>query len=224
MVSDGVPGIVHTSFGKITLLRQLGKGKSGHSFLAALNGRSVVFKRMHNEPCAYYTFTDDKVQLEIRAYEKLSTIGIPMPELIGYDQEQQFIVKTYIDGHVGHEWIAQTDDDETIIERLFAMSAKLRSHNLNIDYFPANFVITGSQLYYVDYEINPYSYEWSLEQWGIYYWANHRGMAEYVRSGDWRGINESANSGIPIKAPFEAQVRRWRTMFQTVSHPGNLNA
>ena len=56
---------IDTSLGQVTLLRKIGKGKSGYSFLAGLNDQLVVFKRMHNEPCPYYTFSDNKVQLEV---------------------------------------------------------------------------------------------------------------------------------------------------------------
>ena len=128
--------------GEISLLRILGKGKSGYAFLAELNGQSVVFKRMHNEPYPYYnTFFGNRVQLEVRAYQILQQLGIPIPELLGFDLEQQYLVKTYIDGPCGHEWLAQDGQDETIIEQLFSIASKLRAHDLNIDYFPANFVI-----------------------------------------------------------------------------------
>ncbi len=211
--TDTVPATIDTSFGIVTLLRRLGKGKSGHSFLAELQGRQVVFKRMHDEPCSFYTFKDDKVLLEVQAHATLSRLGVPMPPLIGFDQGQHFLLKAYIPGHVGHEWVAEGNADETIIAQLFALSARLRSEGLNIDYFPANFVINGAELYYIDYEVNPYSDEWSLGQWGIYYWANHDGMAHFVRTGDATGINESAGSGVPIKAPFEERVERWRMKY-----------
>jgi hypothetical protein len=217
MISNTLPKIISTSFGDVTLLQPLGKGKSGYSFLAQLNDQLVVFKRMHYEPCPYYTFSDNKVQLEVQANARLQQAGIPIPALIGFDLEQQYLIKTYVAGLVGHEWLAQGGQDETVIEQLFSISAKMRAQGLNIDYFPANFVIAQGCLSYIDYEINPYSAEWSLEQWGIYYWANRVGMAEYARNGDWSGINESANSGIPIKAPFELQVAQWKTKFQSAS-------
>lgn len=220
MVSEIIIETVTTTLGKVNLLRKLGKGKSGYSFLAQWQGQPVVFKRMHNEPCAYYALADNKVQLEVQAYQQLQTVDIPIPELLCFDLEQQYLVKTYCDGLVGDEWLGRGGADEAIIEQLFSIASKLRAHNLNIDYFPANFVIVQGKVYYVDYEINSYQDEWSLEQWGIYYWANREGMAEYARSGDLRAINESADSGIPIKAPFEEQVERWKTKFSSNSKQG----
>jgi TP53 regulating kinase and related kinases len=204
---------IKTTLGEIVLRRMLGKGKSGYSYLAELNGQSVVLKRMHNEPCPYYNFTDNKVKLEVDAYNVLQKVGIPVPELFGFDVEQQYLVKAYLEGLSGLEWLARGGQDEAIIEQLFLMANKLQAHHLNIDYFPANFVIVKGKIYYIDYEINPYSEEWSLCNWGIYYWANRAGIEKFVRSGDWTSMNERTNSGIPIKAPFEEQVRNWREKF-----------
>ena len=38
------------------LLRLLGKGKGGYSYLAERNGQQVVVKQIHHEPCDYYAF------------------------------------------------------------------------------------------------------------------------------------------------------------------------
>jgi TP53 regulating kinase-like protein len=215
MSSEMIIGTVNTALGEISILRILGKAKSGYSFLAELDRQLVVYKLMHNEPYPRYDFSGNRVQLEVRAYQILQQLGIPVPKLLAFDLEQQYLVKTYIDGLCGHEWLAQNGQDETIVEQLFSIASKLEAHDLNIDYFPANFVIAQGGVYYVDYEINPYSGDCSLEQWGIYYWANRTGMAQYVRSEDWRCINESVNPRIPIKAPFEAQVRKWMTKYKS---------
>ena len=38
------------------LIRLLGHGKGGYSWLAEADGREVVLKQIHHEPCDYYTF------------------------------------------------------------------------------------------------------------------------------------------------------------------------
>ena len=38
------------------LLRLLGKGKGGYSYLAECDGQQAVIKQIHHEPCDYYTF------------------------------------------------------------------------------------------------------------------------------------------------------------------------
>lgn len=205
--------IINTSLGNVRLIKQIGKGKSGYSFLAELNGNRVVFKEMHDEPCSYYKFSENKLKLEVDAYRILEEIGIPIPGLLTYNIDEQYLIKTYVDGICGHNWVAENIIDENIIKQLFVIADILRANNLNIDYFPPNFVISEDKLFYIDYEINPYCEEWNLENWGIYYWANNSGMAEFFRSGDWRMINENVNSGVPIKRPFEEKVTNWKLKF-----------
>ena len=38
------------------VIRLLGHGKGGYSYLAERDGRQVVLKQIHHEPCDYYTF------------------------------------------------------------------------------------------------------------------------------------------------------------------------
>jgi TP53 regulating kinase and related kinases len=204
---------VSTSLGEARLLRLLGKGKSGYSYLAAMGDQQVVLKRMHDEPCAYYTFGDNKVRLEVQAYDRLSRVGLHLPRLLTFDEQRGFLVKEFVDGHVADRWEATADELERAVEKLFAVAHRLKDHGLNIDYFPANFVVTRGGVQYIDYEVNEYHEQWSLESWGLYYWANRAGMRLYAETHDWRHINESMHSGVPIKAPFAAQVAGWRQKY-----------
>ena len=38
------------------IIRLLGHGKGGYSYLAERNGKQYVLKQIHHEPCAYYNF------------------------------------------------------------------------------------------------------------------------------------------------------------------------
>ena len=38
------------------VIKLLGKGKGGYSYLAQRDGRQYVIKQIHHEPCDYYTF------------------------------------------------------------------------------------------------------------------------------------------------------------------------
>lgn len=51
------------------------------------------------------------------------------------------------------------------------MCRALYAANTNIDYFPTNFVVRGGEVYYIDFECNPYMEEWNFENWGIKYWS-----------------------------------------------------
>jgi TP53 regulating kinase and related kinases len=207
------PETVSTDLGEATLLRLLGKGKSGYSYLASLGTEKVVLKQMHDEPCAYYSFGDNKVRLEVHAYHQLCDAGLALPRLLNFDEQRGFLIKEYVDGEVADRWDATTAELEPVVKQLFDTAHRLQDRSLNIDYFPANFVIKNDGVHYIDYEVNPYHEQWSLEFWGIYYWANRSGMRLYSQSHDWRHINETEHSGIPIKAPFETQVSAWRQRY-----------
>jgi hypothetical protein len=204
-----LPTSIPTSLGVIEITDFLGKGKSGHSYRGEINGRLVVYKKMHKEAVEYYQFSGNKVELELSAFHTLKGIRIPVPDLILAVPEEDYLVKEFLPGKAGHEWVASGGDDPVIISQLFAMASRARKKQINLDYFPPNFVISQGKLVYIDYEINPYSNEWSLEKWGLYYWANQSGMADYLKTGGWEKINQDVRSGIPIKEPFEAVVDAW---------------
>ena len=42
--------------------------------------------------------------------------------------------------------------------------------NVNLDWYPSNFIDFNDTLYYIDYEISPYEDKWTFENWGINYW------------------------------------------------------
>ena len=81
-------------------------------------------------------------------------------------------------------------------------------NNVNLDYFPSNFVIQQQKLWYIDYEYNPYSDDWDFENWGIYYWLNTNGMKEFIKTDNPLAINQFADSGIPIKESFEKKAQQ----------------
>lgn len=51
------------------------------------------------------------------------------------------------------------------------MADKCYNHNLNIDYYPTNFIVKNDDLYYIDYECNIYDPKWNFSNWGIKYWS-----------------------------------------------------
>ncbi len=57
------------------LLRLLGKGKGGYSYLAERNGQQVVVKQIHHEPCDYYAF-GNKIEAELRDYDSIKPVGL----------------------------------------------------------------------------------------------------------------------------------------------------
>ena len=79
------------------LIQLLGKGKGGYSYLADCEGLLVVVKQIHHEPCDYYSF-GNKIESELRDYERLRKAGIRIPRLHTVDTDAERIVKDYIEG------------------------------------------------------------------------------------------------------------------------------
>ena len=52
--------------------------------------------------------------------------------------------------------------------------------NINIDYFPTNFIVKDEVLWYIDYECNEYMEQWNFENWGIEYWSKTKDFREYA--------------------------------------------
>ena len=154
---------------KYTILRLLGKGKGGYSYLVTDGTQEYVLKQLHHEPCAYYTF-GDKLQAELHDYETLRQLGIPMPQLLAVDTPQERILKEYIPGPTVAELLRTGRMESGWLEQVRAMCRLLYPAGWNIDYYPTNFIPYNGTLYYIDYECNPYMAEWDFAHWGVQYW------------------------------------------------------
>ena len=161
------------------IIKFLGKGKGGYSYLATDGENQYVLKQIHHEPCDYYTF-GNKIEAEQNDYRRLQETGIRMPRMIDIDIEQERIVKEYIDGPTIFELVKEDQMKDMYLEQMRQMAAQVYAHGLNIDYFPTNFVVQKDLIYYIDYECNPYMEEWNFENWGIKYWSKTQEFMEYV--------------------------------------------
>lgn len=160
------------------VIRLLGKGKGGYSYLVTDGIREYVLKQIHHEPCDYYQF-GDKLASELRDYERLHAIGIPMPELFEVDEKQERILKAYIDGPTVFELVRDDRLEACFVQQMHQLCEVLYANGLNIDYFPTNFVVRNGTLYYVDYECNCYMRQWDFDNWGIQYWSKTEAFLEY---------------------------------------------
>ena len=165
------------------ILRLLGHGKGGYSYLAESDGQQAVLKQIHHEPCAYYTF-GDKIEAEKRDYERLKQAGIRIPSLIAVDQEAERIVKEYIEGDTVFDLVRDGLSVAPYLEQIWEMAAAAKAAGINIDYFPTNFVVCGGLIWYVDYECNDYMEQWDFEHWGIQYWSRTPAFEEYLKQLD----------------------------------------
>ena len=168
------------------VIRLLGHGKGGYSYLAEREGLPVVLKQIHHEPCDYYTF-GNKIEAEIRDYGRLRQAGIRIPRMMAADTEAERIVKEYIEGPTVLELVASGGSAGPYLEQAKEMAAAAKAAGINIDYFPANFVVRGGLIWYVDYECNDYLEEWDFGHWGVQYWSRTPVLEEYLKrhQGSW---------------------------------------
>ena len=170
-------GTITVNDDEYDVIRLLGKGKGGYSYLVTDGTAQYVLKQIHHEPCEYYTF-GDKLQSELRDYETLRKLGIPMPELLAADVSRERLLKEYIAGQTVAEQLKEGRIDPDWLTQVRAMCRLLYPAGLNIDYYPTNFVPRGGTLYYIDYECNAYMEKWDFEHWGVRYWAVQDGCSE----------------------------------------------
>ena len=64
-----------------TIVKLLGHGKGGYSYLAQRDGQQFVLKQIHHEPCDYYQF-GNKIASEHRDYARLQDAGILIPRML----------------------------------------------------------------------------------------------------------------------------------------------
>lgn len=161
------------------IIKLLGKGKGGYSYLARSSGRQVVLKQIHHEPCSYYRF-GNKIEAEKNDYQRLKAAGIRIPEMTDIDTENERIVKEYIEGRTIFEMVEEGIPVSDYLPQVREMASLAKAAGLNIDYFPTNFVVQNGVLYYIDYECNNYMDEWSFENWGVKYWSRTPEFEQYI--------------------------------------------
>lgn len=161
------------------IVKLLGKGKGGYSYLATDGAKNYVLKQIHHEPCDYYQF-GNKIEAEINDYKRLKNIGIRIPEMLDVDVEQERILKEYIEGETIYDLVREDKMQESYLEQMKAMCELLYPAKTNIDYFPTNFVVQNGEMFYIDFECNDYMEEWNFENWGIKYWSKTEEFLKYV--------------------------------------------
>ena len=114
-----------------TILRLLGKGKGGYSYLAERDGVQVVLKQIHHEPCSYYTF-GNKIEAEQRDYLRLREAGIRIPEMIAVDPDAERIVKEYIEGPTVFDLVRDGRPVEPYLRQVREMAAQAKSAGLTV--------------------------------------------------------------------------------------------
>lgn len=123
------------------IVKLLGHGKGGYSYLAEREGKFYVLKQIHHEPCEYYSF-GNKIEAEQNDYNRLLQTGIRIPRMLDIDVANERILKEYIDYECNNymdEWNL----------KIGGLSTGLRQRNLliiwsSISYVTQDFVQSKS--------------------------------------------------------------------------------
>ena len=151
------------------IIRLLGKGKGGYSYLVQKNSQFYVLKQIHHEPCDYYSF-GNKIEAEYNDYNRLINTNLSVPRMIDIDFGNERILKEYIEGPDIATLVKKKLMKENYYSQIEEMAQMLKEQNLNIDYYPTNFIVQNDKLYYIDYECNSFMEQYSYHTWGKQYW------------------------------------------------------
>ena len=151
------------------IIRLLGKGKGGYSYLVQKNSQFYVLKQIHHEPCDYYSF-GNKIEAEYNDYNRLINTNLSVPRMIDIDFGNERILKEYIEGPDIATLVKKKLMKENYYSQIEEMAQMLKEQNLNIDYYPTNFIVQNDKLYYIDYECNNFMEQYSYHTWGKQYW------------------------------------------------------
>lgn len=161
------------------IVKLLGHGKGGYSYLAEREGKFYVLKQIHHEPCEYYSF-GNKIEAEQNDYNRLLQTGIRIPRMLDIDVANERILKEYIDGPTIYDLVKNDTMKDLYLVQMREMAKVVYDAGLNIDYFPANFIVQDEKIFYIDYECNSYMDEWNFENWGIKYWSKTPEFIDYM--------------------------------------------
>lgn len=161
------------------IVKLLGHGKGGYSYLAEWEGKFYVLKQIHHEPCEYYSF-GNKIEAEQNDYNRLLQTGIRIPRMLDIDVANERILKEYIDGPTIYDLVKKDAMKDLYLVQMREMAKVVYAAGLNIDYFPTNFIVQDEKIFYIDYECNNYMDEWNFENWGIKYWSKTPEFIDYM--------------------------------------------
>lgn len=105
------------------IVRLLGHGKGGYSYLAEKDGKQYVLKQIHHEPCDYYSF-GNKIEAERNDYNRLIETGIRIPKMLDIDISNERILKEFIDGPTVYELVKNDAMKETYLRQINNMAKK----------------------------------------------------------------------------------------------------
>lgn len=143
-------------------------------------GKGFIFRNEAGDKVVYKELSKEEYNHELYSYERLNSLDISIPKLIENNDDELYIIKEYIEGDSPLKLIAQEKLEKNHLLALFKLAELLNSDNLDINYFPNNFVFKNNSLIYVYYHVVPYNETNNFRDNGIYYWINSIGVRKYL--------------------------------------------
>ena len=123
------PEVLTLNGREYAVLRLLGRGKGGYTWLARRDGAQYALKQIHHEPCEYYQF-GDKLAAELGDYERLSALGVPLPRLLDVDREGELLLKELLPGETVYQLVLRGAVEPWHWAQVRALSQSLRGAGL----------------------------------------------------------------------------------------------
>ena len=132
------------------LVKELNRVNNGIFYLYTKESSKVVIKELINKIDEEGQFEIDK---ELYSYERLESLGIYIPKMTGYNREENIVIKEYLEGKDILGLIRDGGLSKDNFLELLRYAELLNSDNLNIDYFPNNFIMKDEKLFYINYKV-----------------------------------------------------------------------
>lgn len=168
--------------------KDLWQGKSGSSELyhSISQPPQLGVLKHYQENSENYIRLEDALNTEVYSYETLEKLQVKVPRLLGINRQDNLLFKEYIPGPTVMECLREGPLPEEVLRKAWSMAQSAQAQGFNLDWFPANFVWDRGELFYIDYEVQPWMEEWSFQEWGAWYWFHPEGFQEFLKtkSGD----------------------------------------
>ncbi len=143
-------------------------------------GKGLIFSNKKGNKIVYKELSKEEYNHELYSYERLTSLDIAIPKLIEHNDKNLYIIKEYIEGISPLKLIAEEKLEKKVLLSLFKLAELLNSDNLDINYFPTNFIYKNNSLIYVYYHVKSYNESTTFRDNGIYYWINVIGVRKFL--------------------------------------------
>jgi hypothetical protein len=198
----------------LEVIQKLERGVENCTYLVKKASNQFICKHLKDLPGETPLSKEHRFKTEIESYERLRETKIKIPELLEANTEHHYLITEYIEGDLISDLVSCGAMTTEIFMKAFEFSEDLKAHDINLDYFPSNFVVRNGEIYYIDYEVNAYIDEWDFTHWGIYYWLNQEGMKLFNDTDQLDLLHPNQETPKPRTLGFEHTVAELRALYQ----------